>query len=215
LQWLTPKQCASIIGKLRSAIQISPWGVYLSFALATNLKRACCNALSSQRSFWLKGKVRLNQAALRDICLLLETLLAPEEDPLWTRPIALLVPRKPTHWLKSDASYAGIGGWTLSFGTFMWRITREALVDFGFNMKTIGTMVDEPTDPNTQGLHINPLEFLAVIVNLWIAAAVTYPPLGTSSPCFPTTGQHFLGRTSPPLLLILNSSSLLVLRPHY
>jgi hypothetical protein len=44
LRWLTPKQCASIIGKLRSAIQISPWGVYLSFALATNLKRACRNA---------------------------------------------------------------------------------------------------------------------------------------------------------------------------
>jgi hypothetical protein len=35
---LNPKQAASIIGKLRSAIQISPWGVYLSFALAANLK---------------------------------------------------------------------------------------------------------------------------------------------------------------------------------
>jgi len=102
----------------------------------------------------------------------LETLLVPEEDPLWTRPIALLVPREPTHWLKSDASYAGIGGWTLSFGTFMWRITRDALVDFGFHMKTIGTTIDEPTDPTITGLHINPLEFLAVIINLWIALKI-------------------------------------------
>jgi hypothetical protein len=116
---MAPKQTASVLGKLRSAIQISPWGVYLSFALATNLKQAGRHSMSSQRFFWSKGKVRLNKAAVRDISLLLETLLAPEEDPLWTRPIALLVPRESTHWLKSDASYAGIGGWTLSLGTFM------------------------------------------------------------------------------------------------
>jgi hypothetical protein len=53
---LNPKQAASIIRQLRSAIQISPWGVYLSFALAANLKRAGKNAISSQCSFWSKGK---------------------------------------------------------------------------------------------------------------------------------------------------------------
>jgi hypothetical protein len=36
-QLMTPKQCASVIGKLQSAIQISPWGVYLSFALAVKI----------------------------------------------------------------------------------------------------------------------------------------------------------------------------------
>jgi hypothetical protein len=56
LRWLQPKQCASIIGKLRSAIQIYPWGI------ATNLKQACHNALSSRCLFWSKGKVRINQA---------------------------------------------------------------------------------------------------------------------------------------------------------
>jgi hypothetical protein len=166
---MTPKQVASVLGKLRSAIQISPWGVYLSFALAANLKRASKNALSSQRSFWSRGKVRINQSAVRDILFLLETLLAPEEDPLWTRPIALLIPREATHWLKSDASYAGIGGWTLGFDTFMWRIMREDLLELGFDMKAIGATTDEPTDSSAQGLHINPLEFLAVIINLWIA----------------------------------------------
>jgi hypothetical protein len=35
---LTPKQTASILGKLRSAIKILPWGVFLYFSLATNLK---------------------------------------------------------------------------------------------------------------------------------------------------------------------------------
>ena len=166
---LTPKQTASILGKLCSAIQISPWGVFLSFSLATNLTRACRNAYNTTRSWWSKGKIRLNSAALRDIRLLMETLLAPEEDPIWTRPIALLVPRTATHWLKSDASYAGIGGWSQDFGTFMWRVTQEDLLEFGFNMKPIGQLIDEPVDPTTTGLHINPLEFLAIIINLWLA----------------------------------------------
>jgi hypothetical protein len=36
-------------------------------------------------------------------------------------------------------------------------------------MKTIGPKTDEPTDPSKPGLHINPLKFLAVIVDLWLA----------------------------------------------
>jgi hypothetical protein len=80
---LTPKQTASILGKLRSAIQISPWGVFLSFSLTANLKQACRNAYGSTHSWWSKGKIRLNSSApLRNIRLLLETLLAPEEDPI-------------------------------------------------------------------------------------------------------------------------------------
>jgi hypothetical protein len=54
---LAPKQVASILGKLRSAIQISPWGVFLSFSLACNPTRAARNAMSSTRSWWSKGKI--------------------------------------------------------------------------------------------------------------------------------------------------------------
>jgi hypothetical protein len=71
-----------------------------------------------------------------------------------------------------DASYAGMGGWSQDFGTFMWRVTHEDLVVSGFHMKTIGMSTDEPTDPAAQGLHINPLEFLAVIINLWLALKI-------------------------------------------
>jgi hypothetical protein len=166
---ISPRQMASIIGKLRSAIAISPWGTYLSFSMATNLTRASRNAFRTTRSWWSKAKIRINKTIIRDMHLLLETLLAPEEDPIWTRPIALLVPREATHWIKSDASYAGIGGWTLNFGALMWRVTREDLVAFGFNMKAIGPTTDEPTEPAQEGLHINPLEFLAAIINLWLA----------------------------------------------
>jgi hypothetical protein len=103
--------------------------VYHSFSLATNLKHACKNAYSSTRLWLSKGKISLNKSALCNIgLLLLETLLAPEEDPIWTRLIAILVRHVATHWLRFDASYAGIGSWTLDFGTCMWRVlTRKDL----------------------------------------------------------------------------------------
>jgi hypothetical protein len=95
-----------------------------------------------------------------------EPFLAPDEDPIWSSPIALLVQRTATYWLKLDArSYTGIGGWSQDFGTFMWRVTCEDLIKSGFYMKSIGQSTDEPTDPTTQGLHINPLELLAIIIN--------------------------------------------------
>ena len=111
----------------------------------------------------------MNATVIRDIRLLQETLLVPDGNPLWTRPIALLIPRIATHYLKSDASYASIGVWSAHFGTFMWRVMREDLLLFGFDMKPIGQASNEPHVSATPGLHINPLEFLAVLINLWIA----------------------------------------------
>jgi hypothetical protein len=120
----------------------------------------------------VEGEIWLNSTALRDIHLLMETLLVPDEDPICSRSIALLVPRTATHWLKSDASYAGIGGWSQDFSTFMWHVTREDLTAFGFHMKTIGMSTDKPMDSAARGLHIKPLEFLAVIINLWLALKI-------------------------------------------
>jgi hypothetical protein len=51
----------------------------------------------------------------------------------------------------------------------MWRITTEDLLLFGFDMKPSGKANNEPITSNSKGLHINPLEFLAVIINLWLA----------------------------------------------
>ena len=50
----------------------------------------------------------------------------------------------------------------------MWRVMRDALIQYGFPMKHIDT-AGEPVDFDANGLHINPLEFLAIIINVWIA----------------------------------------------
>jgi hypothetical protein len=63
-------------------------------------------------------------------------LQEPEYSPVWSRYIGLIVPRAATHTILSDASYAGIGGWSPDFQV-QWRITRHDLVTLGFNMKHI------------------------------------------------------------------------------
>jgi len=50
----------------------------------------------------------------------------------------------------------------------MWRVMREALLFYGFPMKHINT-AGEPANFNAEGLHINPLEFIAIIINVWLA----------------------------------------------
>jgi hypothetical protein len=84
-----------------------------------------------------------------------------------------------THELLSDASYEGIGGWSPEFEV-MWRFTREDLLLLGFPLKLVNSADGEP-DSDAAGLHINPLEFIAAIVNLWLLLKIvsTLPPCDT------------------------------------
>jgi hypothetical protein len=52
----------------------------------------------------------------------------------------------------------------------MWRLTREDLLTVGFDMKAIDADTCEP-DGSSNGLHINVLEFVAIIIELWFALA--------------------------------------------
>jgi hypothetical protein len=111
--------------------------------------------------------MRVPAEAVRDLQVMVDALSLPEHDPTWTRPIALLIPRTATHSFLSDASYGGLGGWSPEFD-IMWRVMRDTLLLFGFPMKQIDT-AGEPIDFANEGVHINPLEFIAIIINIWIA----------------------------------------------
>jgi hypothetical protein len=95
----------------------------------------------------------------QDLQIVATYLQEPEYSPVWSCYIGLMVSRVATHTILSDASYAGIGGWPPDFND---------LVVLGFNMKHINKNKQEPLDATTDGLHINPLEFLAAIINLWL-----------------------------------------------
>jgi hypothetical protein len=163
---VTPKLAASIIGKLRSASAIAPWGPYLSFSIADQLKRVCRQGSSQSRTWWRRGKVRFTKEVQDDLRFLCEQLLRPEFDPVWSCYIGLLIPRDATHAFLSDASYEGLGGWSPQFEV-QWRLTKADLIELGFDMKVVDAITGEP-DPEQLGLHINPLEFIATIINLWL-----------------------------------------------
>eukprot|EP00980_Cylindrotheca_fusiformis_P013954 scaffold3624_cov199-Cylindrotheca_fusiformis.AAC.1 len=172
-RYVTPKEMAHIIGVVRSASQVAPWGNFLSFNLENALIAAERQAKQRGaeepgRRWWKQCRIFLSTVAIGTIRQLLETLVGDPFEHLWRRPIALYLDRDPTHMVKSDASYLGLGGWSPDF-LFLWRLTREDLAAHGFDMKAISQKSGEPAQVDAPGLHINPLEFIATILNLWIA----------------------------------------------
>jgi hypothetical protein len=174
---LSPRGVASMIGKLCSASLVALWGPYLSYGLGYALKLALRAVFSTLHHWWTRGKIWLTKPVRKDMACIAELLLAPEFSPVWSEYIGLLIPRTATHRLLSDASYAGIGGWSPKF-LIQWRVTRADLIHLGFPMKVIDKYAAEPLDAKSDGLHINLLEFLATIVNLWILIKIvcTLPP---------------------------------------
>jgi hypothetical protein len=161
-----PKVAASILGKVRAAGQVAPWGPYVSFSLSTAITAASRRACHQTRRFWTKGRITFTQQVIEDLLLLCESLNLPEFSPVWSCYIGLLIPRNATHRFLSDASYEGLGGWSPCFQV-QWRLTREDLLEVGFNLKVVNAVSGEP-NADELGLHINPLEFIAVIINLWM-----------------------------------------------
>jgi hypothetical protein len=202
-----PKVAASIMGKVRAAGEIAPWGPYVSFSLADSIKRASRNAFGPIRTWWTRGRIRFTKSVIDDLKLLAESLQLPEFSPVWSCYIGLLIPRDATHAFLSDASYEGVGGWSPCMEV-QWRLTRDDLLDLGFNLKIINAISGEPSSDEA-GLHINPLEFLAAIINLWLFLCLI-----KESPRCPTgyvldllsdntsalSWMHFTATTPDPLL---------------
>ena len=67
----------------------------------------------------------------------------------------------------------------------------------GFKMKHIAKYAQEPLDASPNWLHINPLEFLAVIVNMWLVVKLimSLPPVrtGLRQPCHGCASRPKLG----------------------
>ena len=150
---------------------VSPWGTFLSFNLQNSLYQASQLARSTNRSWWNRNKIMLSPIACGTISQLLETLVGEEFDTLWTRPIAFMLERTPTHTVFSDASYLGIGGWSPCLN-FVWRSVRTDLEACGFNIQWSNAceqLGGSQEMDEEMALHINPLEFLGALINLWLS----------------------------------------------
>jgi hypothetical protein len=87
-----------------------------------------------------------------------------------------------------DTSYAGIGGWTPWPFLLMWRITHDEMDFLGFSMKQIQAIIDELTTVDAEGLHINPLKFVAA---LWSTCGPSFGSTVASPLLLLATFSHF------------------------
>jgi hypothetical protein len=131
-----------------------------------------------KKHWWKWKRLKTDPTILCDLALLRRTLpLVNDTDPdpfhYWCRPIGLMIPHEPNVIVLSDASYCGLGGWSPTW-QFMWQVTRAELAAFGFDMRKIDQagedllMYERDCPDALRGLHINVLELLAIIINVWI-----------------------------------------------
>jgi len=158
------------LGLIRHGALVSVIGSYLSIWLQHSLNDAIRGqALRGKvtKRWWHTSRVRIPDDTMMDICLV-RMFLAPDgHSRVWTRPIGLLILRSPTIRPISDASYGGLGGWAQGH-PLIWRLNKADLEACGFILPT-GREPSEAEKKETDFDHINILEFVAVIVNIWVA----------------------------------------------
>jgi hypothetical protein len=170
----SPKEIAILLGHVRNSSLVFPLGNFISIRL-TQLLTAAMKlagvAATTNKNWWNRRVIKINREVLPDINLLHRSLAAPVDEQAvsaWTRPIACIVKRDHTSVALSDAAYTGMGGWSPDF-QFLWRLTRADLITCGFDMKLVEANQSEPASAHAHGLHINILEFVAIIINLWLS----------------------------------------------
>ena len=151
---------ASIQGKIRHLSQILPLGTYLSlrlhFLLSSVIRSRAArmhitkkNLKFKMKALWRDSTPIFLPPAVRRHLLLLRTILLSPSTHVWARPIGLLVHRRPDAVTHTDASLVGLGGLSIQL-QFMWRCTCDTFAL-----------------PGAKPLHINILELMAYIINIY------------------------------------------------
>jgi len=187
---LTPKIVSQILGLVRNGATASPYGVYLSLRLQYELKDAVSAASKNKppdHHWWRRPILHPKPDVYADIRLLRSILTGANASNYWTRPIGLLVDRTPTAYPIGDACYEGMGAYCKEVSC-MWRITNTGLRDIGFDIPEddadmLQRVQAAKRSGNTQEVehltHNNILEFVTVIVSLWLTIALStrqHPP---------------------------------------
>lgn len=185
---LTPSRLSRPLGLIRHGAPVANLGVYHSLRLQHRLN----DVLSKFGS----GRFARNRAAHRrwwkhfdtgepdeelviELKLLHAALTEPQHRHVWRRPIGLIVKRMWDSHLEGDASYQGLGGFCPELD-FMWRISRADMVSIGFEMYHEGPQHED------KGTHVNILEFIVQIINLWMGLSLSAPH---SQPVILATGD--------------------------
>ncbi len=170
-----PRTIASVLGLMRNAGFVVP----LCLCLSLRLQHWFNSVLSQYRTkitskqWWRKGLLKIPSSACADLDLMCQNISLEPDDPNWRRYIGFIVDRSPNCEAIQDAAHEGLGGWSSTF-QFMWRITHDELRSAPINwpMKVFDHVkLDAPL--HAAGLHINILEFVALIINMWFVLWAT------------------------------------------
>ncbi|GKY90331.1 hypothetical protein MPSEU_000007100 [Mayamaea pseudoterrestris] len=169
---VTPVEKAEILDLICHGTLVSDLADFRSIRLQQSLTdaaskadaafRSSPNANFARRQWWRKTRIAISKEALADLRILRPTLNTDKWSHVWRKPIGLLIPRVPTNTMKSDASMSGIGGWNIEL-LFMWCLNASDLLSCNIPMRAFHELAHRTTgDP----LHINILEFMAIIINV-------------------------------------------------
>ena len=157
------KEVATALGKLRHAAQILPAGNFLCFHLQESLNKhlQSCGVLEG----WRRNKKLYLYKGAKWALRLIHQCLLDEHNPVWTRPLGLLIPRDPHGTPYSDASTTGLGGFCYALH-FQWRYLVSDLLK--------GTVFKPKERKEGDEAHINVLEFVAIIINIYFSILKVY-----------------------------------------
>jgi len=126
-----------------------------------------------------------------DMRLLYKSLFAQSEGAVHKLiySIALLIPCKLTSILLSNAAHSGLGGWSSTFH-FLWRLTHADMVKARFQTQELDDQSQEHyqwckkedlPEGHKEWLHINPLEYIAIIVNVLFGLIIPQLSVGSTT----------------------------------
>jgi hypothetical protein len=169
----TPHSVSRVLGLIRHAAPVAPMGTFRSLRLQHLFNDTLSRAPSIKhlRRWYQRRSVQLPQSILEELREFRKHLSDDVLDPHWCRPIGLLIPRTPTITVLTDASTNGLGGWSSHQElNHMWRLSIDDLAAAGIPQKMIWNNRHNyhEMDIDPHALHINILEFIAIIIEVWI-----------------------------------------------
>ena len=172
VKFTTPKQASQLLGLIQNGGLLSALSLYLvqrlQFDLNDHVSRAGAQQAATKR-FWNHANMFIScsiRAELRILRTLIDTNLYHHA---WYRSIGLLIKREVTAILVSDASYEGLGGLNREPFSFMWRLSAADLRSQNWVLTPdIVAMEPVPDADPKPNAHINVLEFVAIIINIWL-----------------------------------------------
>ena len=163
---------ARILGKMRNLGQILPFGNHLAihFQLTlNNYVRRCTSSSKSQEDF--KRQLRRAWGSFRTVHLNshsasalrhLHSILRDPDDPIWIRPLGLLIPRDPHFEGRLDACNIAMGGYCTSL-PFQWRLHND-------HFRSLPAF--QTPHPDESEHHINIHEFIGMFINTFFLMLV-------------------------------------------